>query len=359
MPMGDFYKTHDFAELAGVSVKALRHYERLGLLKARRTRSGHRRYVQADLGRIETITALKYLGVSLEQIGSILLRPAVELPKAIAARRAALSEVETKLAVARKAVDAAERAADASAALDVLVETVQAQVAAAAMKRYYTDEGWQRRRRYYEEGPAAEWRELYGTISALVGQDPASEPVQAAVDRWLVLSIRAYTGDPAVQTDSPTAWADRDHWPPRLKRRIDDFNLEAVNALMEQAAQAAPRKYFTAAAWDRYIARRNSSPESVSRGWQARVTLFRDIEAALDSGDAERQAAALRARWDEQLQGGSDGDPEVHDALLKMWADREHWSASLRWQVEAIHWMPYDRILRIAEFLDNGVVAEG
>jgi MerR family transcriptional regulator, thiopeptide resistance regulator len=73
--MSDSYRTQDFAQLAGVSVKALRHYERLGLLKARRTRSGHRRYVQADLGRVETITALKYLGFSLEQIRALLNRP--------------------------------------------------------------------------------------------------------------------------------------------------------------------------------------------------------------------------------------------------------------------------------------------
>ena len=66
--------------MAGVSVKALRHYERLGLLKPRRTRAGHRRYVQADLGRVEAITALKYLGFSLEQIRSLLNRPAAELP---------------------------------------------------------------------------------------------------------------------------------------------------------------------------------------------------------------------------------------------------------------------------------------
>ena len=169
------------------------------------------------------------------------------------------------------------------AVLHGIVETVQTQVAAAAMKRYYTEEGWQRRRRYYEEGPAAEWRDLYRTLSALTGEDPASEPVQSAVDRWLALSIRAYTGDPNAQTDSPTAWADRERWPARMKRRIDEFNLEAVHALVQAAAQAAPRKYFTAAAWDRYIARRDSSPESVSRAWQARVALFRDIEAALDS----------------------------------------------------------------------------
>jgi MerR family transcriptional regulator, thiopeptide resistance regulator len=353
MPMGDSYKTHDFAELAGVSVKALRHYERLGLLKTRRTRSGHRRYVQADLERIEAITALKYLGFPLEQIRSILLRPAAELPRAIASRRQALFEADMRIAVTRKAVAVADESADPEAVLHRIVEMVQTRVAAAAMRRYYTAEGWQRRRQYYEEGPSPEWRELYGTLSALVGQDPASAPVQAAVDRWLALSLRAYTGDPEVQTDSPTAWADRDHWPSRLKRRIEEFNLEAVNALVEQAAQAAPRKYFTAAAWDRYIARRDSRPGSVSRAWQARVTLFRDIEATLDSGTADRQAEAFRARWDEQLESASGGDAEIHEALLKMWADREHWSAALRWQVEAIHWMPYARIQRVAEFLER------
>jgi DNA-binding transcriptional MerR regulator len=351
------YKTREFAVLAGVTVKALRHYERIGLLKPRRTRAGHRRYVQDDLGRVEAIGSLKYVGFSLEQIRSILSRPAIELPKALAARRRALAEAEARLAVARQAIDVAEQSPDARAAVDGMIETVQTQVAAAAMKRYYTDEGWQRRRRYYEEGPAAEWQELYRIISSLVGQDPASEPVQAAADRWLALSIRAYTGDPDVQTDSPTAWADREHWPARLRRRIDTFNLEAVQALVEAAAQAAPKKYFTPAAWDRYLARRDSRPEAVSTAWRARVDLFRDIEAALDSGNADRQAAPFSARWDEQLRNASGGDPEILASLLKMWADRDHWSASLKWQIEAIHWMPFARIKRVADFLDGAAVA--
>jgi hypothetical protein len=120
--------------------------------------------------------------------------------------------------------------------------------------------------------------------------------VQAAVDRWLALSIRAYSGDPAVQTDSPTAWADRDRWPPRMKRRIEAFHLEEVHALVAEAARQAPRKYFTAAAWNRYIARRNDDPEQVSQAWRARVDLFRDIQTALDSGTADRQANAFRAQ---------------------------------------------------------------
>src|SRR5215203_5074357 len=142
------YKTTEFAALAGVTVKALRHYERIGLLTPRRTRAGHRRYVREDLGRVEAIGSLKYVGCSLEQIRSILSRPALALPKALAARRQALAEAEARLAVARQAIDVGERSPDARAAVDGMIETVQTQVAAAAMKRYYTDEGWQRRRRY-------------------------------------------------------------------------------------------------------------------------------------------------------------------------------------------------------------------
>ena len=45
---------------------------------------------------------------------------------------------------------------------------------------------------------------------------------------------------------------------------------------------------------------------------------------------ADREAEAFRSRWDEQLESASGGDPEIFEALLKMWSDREHWSASLR-----------------------------
>lgn len=350
------YKMKEFAALGGVTVKALRHYERLGLIKPRRTRAGHRRYVQGDLGRLEAITALKYLGFALDEVRLILNRPASELPKAIAVRRRALDEAEARVTVARDAIDAAEHASGAP--LDALVEAVQTKVAAAAMRKYYTDEGWERRRHYYEEGPADEWRALYAALSDLVDRDPASEEVQAAADRWLALTWRAYSGDPAVQTDSPTAWANREHWPVRMKRRIDEFHLEEVHALIQAAAQAAPKRYFTAAAWDRYVARaiasRNDDPERISRTWRARVDLFRDVEAALQSGTADRQVEAFRARWDEQLESASGGDPVIRDALLKMWADRDHWSATLRWQVEAIHWMPYERLQRVATFLAAG-----
>ena len=64
------YSTQTFARLTGVTVKALRHYERVGLLAPRRTRTRYRRYVLGDLQRIERILALKSLGLSLKAINT-------------------------------------------------------------------------------------------------------------------------------------------------------------------------------------------------------------------------------------------------------------------------------------------------
>ena len=88
------------------------------------------------------------------------------------------------------------------------------------MKKYYsTAEAWDKRRRFYEEGPSREWQELYRDINAVLGEDPAGPMAQTLADRWLGLSVRASKGDPDLQTDNTTAWMDREHWPPSMKRR--------------------------------------------------------------------------------------------------------------------------------------------
>ena len=67
------YPPHEFAVLAGVTVRALHHYDRLGLLKpVSRTQAGYRLYSEHDLARLEQIVLLKFLGFSLKQIGELL-----------------------------------------------------------------------------------------------------------------------------------------------------------------------------------------------------------------------------------------------------------------------------------------------
>ncbi len=66
------YRVREFATLAGVTVRALHHYDRVGLLKPRRTHSAYRVYRDSDLLRLQQILVLKFLGLSLSGIASAL-----------------------------------------------------------------------------------------------------------------------------------------------------------------------------------------------------------------------------------------------------------------------------------------------
>ena len=66
------YRVREFAALAGVTVRALHYYDRVGLLKPRRTRASYRLYRDSDLPRLQQIVVLKFLGLSLSEISSAL-----------------------------------------------------------------------------------------------------------------------------------------------------------------------------------------------------------------------------------------------------------------------------------------------
>lgn len=67
-------KIGEFAALARISVRMLRHYDELGLLKARYVdhESGYRYYALEQLSRLNRILALKDLGLALEDIKRLL-----------------------------------------------------------------------------------------------------------------------------------------------------------------------------------------------------------------------------------------------------------------------------------------------
>jgi DNA-binding transcriptional MerR regulator len=63
------FKVSDVARLAGVSIRALHHYDAIGLLvPAVRTAAGYRVYTDADLLRLQQILIGRELGLSLEEI---------------------------------------------------------------------------------------------------------------------------------------------------------------------------------------------------------------------------------------------------------------------------------------------------
>ena len=66
-------KIGEFAKISGVTVKTLLHYDKIGLLKpGDKTDSGCRIYCEDDFLKLQQITTLKFIGLSLSEISHII-----------------------------------------------------------------------------------------------------------------------------------------------------------------------------------------------------------------------------------------------------------------------------------------------
>jgi len=82
------YKIGRLAALAKISVRALHHYDEIGLVKpSARTRAGYRVYAQRDLERLQHVLFLRELGLGLEPIARVLDDPKFDRSEALRAHR--------------------------------------------------------------------------------------------------------------------------------------------------------------------------------------------------------------------------------------------------------------------------------
>ncbi|MGZ4508568.1 MAG: MerR family transcriptional regulator [Blastococcus sp.] len=69
----------DTAALAGVTVRTLHHYDRIGLLSpSGRTAAGYRQYAPADLERLHQVLVYRELGFPLEEVATLLDDPSAD-----------------------------------------------------------------------------------------------------------------------------------------------------------------------------------------------------------------------------------------------------------------------------------------
>ena len=95
------WKVGALAQLTGVTVRALHHYDHLGLLTpSRHTAAGHRLYTSDDVARLYRISSLRRLGFSLEHIAQVLDDPQWQLAQLVQRHLADISRrVELALAL--------------------------------------------------------------------------------------------------------------------------------------------------------------------------------------------------------------------------------------------------------------------
>lgn len=73
-------KVGELAKQSGLTIRALHHYDSIGLLTpSARSDAGYRLYNRADIARLHQIQALRGMGLSLAEIGALLARPDVAL----------------------------------------------------------------------------------------------------------------------------------------------------------------------------------------------------------------------------------------------------------------------------------------
>jgi MerR family transcriptional regulator, thiopeptide resistance regulator len=348
--LSKFYHIHEFAELAGVTVKALHHYDRLGLLKPQRTDAGYRLYTERDLERLEQIVALKFLGLPLKPIKVVLDRAAIELPEVLRLQRTALEQKRQLLTRAISAIREAEKAITPGqpadpAILKKLIEVINMQNDMEAMKQYYGEEAWAKRRLRFERDRSNEWNEwkdLYRDVETALGEDPAGEKAQALASRWMTLVERDSGGDPEVVAGGVRAWADRQNWPASLRHSIATHNVEAIAAFIGKAIAAHRRKYFDKTAWEKLSARSHEESDRLSAAWHE---LFQQVGAALGDDPASERAQALAARWMELAEQSTCGDPDIKAGTIKAWIDRRSWPDMSQRYLASVN------LERIAEFI--------
>jgi len=235
-PMSTF-RIQEFAKLAGVTVRALHHYDRLKLLSpAHRSERGYRLYCHEDLGRLERILALRYLGLSLREIAALLNTPvgrgAEPLTVTLARQRAALGERRDGLDRVLRAIEHAQRRAQDLAETvgaepewllyQNILKEIQMQEATNWTEKYYSPKAFETLRLHraamtaeQKADAGARWRALLADVQSALDHEvpPDSAEGRALVARWIRLGDEFTLGDPEILEGYRRMHDDEGHWP--------------------------------------------------------------------------------------------------------------------------------------------------
>ena len=226
------FRIQEFARLAGVTVRALHHYDRLQLLSpAHRSERGYRLYCHEDLGRLERILVLRFLGLSLREIAALLNTPVgrgtERLTVTLARQRAALCERRDGLDRVLRTIEHAQlRAQDPAEPEWLLYQTIlkeiQMQEATDWREKYYSPKAFEELRLQraamtpdQKADLGARWRALLADVQSALDckVPPDSAEARALVARWIRLGDEFTLGNPEILEGYRRMNDDESHWP--------------------------------------------------------------------------------------------------------------------------------------------------
>jgi MerR family transcriptional regulator, thiopeptide resistance regulator len=359
--LGRQYKVREFAAFAGVTVRALHHYERLGLLNPTRTAAGYRVYGLGDLEHLEQVVALRFLGLPLRQIKAVLDRDPLRLPEALQVQLTILEDkrqlLDRAISAIRDGVTGAQP--DKPALLKKIIGAIKMQSSANFREKYFSKESWTKLIELKKQSTPAErlqesrkWITLFCDAEAALRTDPAGRKAQALAARWMALAEKTSQEDRGIRDGWAKAWLDRQHWPAESREQIAAYDLERIAEFIGNAFAAPMKKYYSEEAWAKLTLRLKDPVEREKRS-QAWAQLYREIVSALKENPKSERGQNLARRVAELSELDSGGDAGIRAGGKKAIADRKNWPAWMKRQVASRYQMSFQDLNRVAAFLNR------
>ncbi|WP_296946272.1 MerR family transcriptional regulator [uncultured Massilia sp.] len=303
-------KIGELAAAAGLTVRALHHYDSIGLLRpSARSDAGYQLYDRDDVARLHRIQALRSFGLGLADIGLCLDSPDAA-PLALVERQ--LAALERRMAEAARMRDGLLRLRatlergeqpDLSSWLTTLQEM-------SVYEQYFSKEELEQLPLYRDEATKAHWRALVEEAGRLAGAGTAPDAPAAAgfARRWL---------DAFEQGSGNRGFAARINAMAAREPQAMEAQFGMSPALMGFVMAAIGElKYAT---WAGYLA-----PDVVARMRRHHATrghewtgLFERVRAAMqaDPGACGQPARALAREWLDLFHDMVGDDPQVVQAF--------------------------------------------
>ena len=173
------------ARMLDVSVRTLRHYDEIGLVKpAEVGENGYRYYDREAMALLQQVLFYRELGLPLKEIGPLLQAPETERRRALESHRHLLELKKQQLEGLLQLVDdtLGGNHMTKPKITQAEIDAVKEQYAAEAKERWGHTDAWKQSQG--KTPNAAKMDEIFQGFAALLGTDPADAAVQAQVKTW-------------------------------------------------------------------------------------------------------------------------------------------------------------------------------
>lgn len=297
-------KVGELAARSGLTVRALHHYDSIGLLTpSARSDAGYRLYGRDDVARLHQIQTLRSFGMALAGIGAYLDSPEASPMSLIARQIAALDQQIENAARMRGQLQKVHQqlANGETPELATWLTTLEQMT---MYEKYFSKEELQQLPLYQNSAAEADWKQLVAQVAELMasGAPPRGDAAKDLGRRWQALLERDTAGNPAfvMQLDAmhenePSVQRDTGISPQMksyIRRAIGEAQLDIY------------AKYLTPAE----IERMRRHQDTRAQEWPALIDSVRRQMLA-DPSPGTARARELAAKWFELFQDMVGTDP--------------------------------------------------